>query len=135
MNSYHLRKGLKPEMKGRFAERPEGGKWRFWELHILPYDPRQRERLVAMDCLEESILGEYLRLLNTPISPGTRYLYKLKTYLGETGQEDRWTFNEQITAYESFGFQRLEELLQFCRDTWGIDESNFKQQSDTHIPQ
>ncbi|MEO1418604.1 MAG: hypothetical protein AAFW00_25220 [Bacteroidota bacterium] len=134
MNIYNTRGGLTYEMRGRYLELLENDKWRFFELHVIKYDPYQVSRLREMDCLEVSILGMYIDLIQESIGSETRYLYQLVTYLGKKDYQDAWEFNDHITDYQKFGFQDIQSVLTFCEENWGIVASDFKPQSETSIP-
>jgi hypothetical protein len=46
------------------------------------------KRLEDIDCLEDSEIRAYLKLMDKPISLDTKYLYKLQTYYGERGDQN-----------------------------------------------
>ncbi len=121
-------------MRGRFYELDDNENSLFFEIHVCPYDEKQLERLKSLHVLPSSRIGEFLKLIKEPIPSGTYFLYKLQTYRGEKGIKDSWEFNSKISDYKEFGFFSIENLLKFCRDTWGIAKEDFKPIEETNIP-
>ncbi len=76
-----MKNGLTSGMRGHYSEFDDHGQIRFIEIHVYPYSETELDRLEQMDCLEDSQLGTFLRLIQKKIPSDTRYLYKLQTYL------------------------------------------------------
>jgi hypothetical protein len=75
-------------MWGRYCEFEDNGKIRFIEIYMIEYDKNAVKRLEDIDCLEDSEIRAYLKLMDKPISLDTKYLYKLQTYYGERGDQN-----------------------------------------------
>ena len=121
-------------MRGGFAQIAENEMIRFFEVYCIAYHESSVHRMKAIDCLEQSEIGKYLSLIGMPIPEGTKYLYKVFTYHGRIGIEDPWDFAQSISDYQQFGFCKIEDLLDYCKNQWGLEESNFRPLSETDIP-
>lgn len=129
-----MQEGLKQGMRGAFSEFDDPKGRRFIEIHVYNYDPAKLKRFQDMQCLEDSRLYTFLRLIKGEVHPNTRFLYKLTTYLGSTGIDDLWEFNERTSDLEEFGFCDIDSLLNFCKEKWNIIEADFKPIYETSIP-
>ncbi len=134
INTVGKKKGLHIEMRGHYCEISLNGQIRFFEIHVCEYDKALLEHLIKIDCLDNSHLGECIKLINKPIPDSTLFLYKLQTYIGLVGIDDLWEFNNQISDYKKFGFYDIEDLLEFCNQIWNINKEDFKSIEDTNIP-
>jgi len=122
-------------MNGTCYELSEGAKTRFFEIFHVAYNPNNVERLKKIDCLNESVLGEFLRHINTQlIDESTFFLYKLETYYGNPSFSDAWDFNEAIAEYETHYFAAFDAMEQFCKVRWEVDPMKFTTRQNTHIP-
>jgi hypothetical protein len=124
------------QMRGCFCEFKENGKTRFIEISSIKYDEEAVLRLEKMNCLSESVLGEYIGLAGkiTNESPPPLFLYKLQTYLGDASIKDMWDFNDAISDYAQYGFSDFKDLMHFCHNIWGITVFDFVPIEETHIP-
>jgi hypothetical protein len=129
--SYHP---LPRAMRGCFCEFKEKGKTRFIEISSIKYDEEAVLRLEKMNCLSESVLGEYIDLTGKLTNESPLFLYKLQTYLGDAALKDMWDFNDAISDYAQYGFSDFEDLMRFCRNRWGVTMSDFIPIAETNIP-
>jgi hypothetical protein len=129
-----MRKPIPYWLRGRYAQINENDKHRFFEIHTCEYSPEAVQRLKEIDCLEESILGQYMRLVNSEIPDDTCHLYKLHTYIGNPNLEDFEEFVFSSTEFEQKGFLTIEDLLACCNTRWGLTKSDFKPIYETNIP-
>lgn len=134
INTVGKKKGLHIEMRGHYCEINLEGKVRFFEIYTYEYDKTLLERLIKTGCLDNSSLGDYIKLIGKPIPDSTLFLYELQTYIGLVGIDDLWEFNEKISDYEKFGFYDIEDLLEFCSQTWNVKKEDFKPIEKTNIP-
>jgi hypothetical protein len=123
------------DFKGQFCEISENDGTRFFEIHSIPYDSSQTERLKQIGSFEESILGQYIGLVGeNNLDTNVFHLYKLQTYKANPLVKDPWDFNESISEYQEFGFIKFRDLINFCADRWGVSEDDFVPIHKTHIP-
>jgi len=123
------------EMRGCFAE-IEGNNRRsqFVELKYIYFDLKKYNYLKQIDCLENSIMWKFIKLLTGNLPQKDQYLYKIVTYKANNTIEDIFLFNESISDYKEFVFRSIEEVLEFCSKEFGITMIDFKLQEETHIP-
>jgi hypothetical protein len=121
-------------MRGRYHEINDNGVTRYFEIHTCPYSPESVERLRAIDCLEQSALGQYMRLIQKDIPEDTLHLYKLQTYVVSGTVADYLEFRLNSRNFEQTGFLSIDELLAYCKERWGITASDFKPEYETSIP-
>ena len=126
---------LPNKMRGSFCEFEEKNKTRFIEINNIKYDSEEFLRLKKINCLKESILGEYIDLIGEENINESFFLYKIQTYLGDNSIKDVWDFNEAISDYAQYGFSNFKDLMSFCEDKWGIAISDFVPIEETSIPQ
>jgi len=127
--------GLTNNMRGNYCEFDDNGKNRFIEVYTIKYDKKSIDFLKKIDSLDESVVGSYLKLLKCYSIPiYTKYLYKLRTYYGCKGMDNRWDFNEKMVDFKEIGFCDIERLLEYCEKTWNIAEDDFKPLNETSIP-
>jgi len=123
------------QMRGTFCEINKESKSRFVEVYHIKYNKQDLERLKIINCLDESLLGQYINLVGKDkIGENTYFIYKIKTYLANPAMKDSWDFNNSIEEYEQFGFVDFDKLVDFCNKKWGIQINDFKPQSETNIP-
>jgi hypothetical protein len=124
-----------PGVRGAFYEYPfEERKSRFLEVYIYSYSPEKHKRLIAENIFEHSNLAKFLKLIDRPIPPETKYLYELLSYNAENNHSDLWEFNESITNFKKYGFTDFVALLDFCDQNWGIKKKDFVPIEETNIP-
>ncbi|BDD13077.1 hypothetical protein FUAX_55090 (plasmid) [Fulvitalea axinellae] len=129
-----MEKGLPLDMKGNYCQFEDRGEVRFIEIYTLEYDIKEVEFLNKIGVYEESNTYSFIRLCKGDIPKGTRYIYKLMTYLNDSKSEDLWTFNEAIHEYEEVGFTTSDELFLYCEDRWGIGKQDFTGYNETDLP-
>jgi hypothetical protein len=123
------------EMRGNFSEFQENNQTRFIELDYIEYNEKDIARLKKQGCLESSIIGEYLSLIDkNNIKENTSFLYKIQTYLGNPTIYDTWEFNQNIKEYKQYVFPSFSELMCFCHNQWNLDLVDFVPIQETHIP-
>ena len=132
MKTHHA---LPIEMRGCFGEIEENNKRsQFVELQYFYFDLKKYNYLKQIDCLENSIMWKFIKLLSGNLPEEDQYLYKIITYKADNDIEDIFLFNESISDYKEFAFRSIEEALEFCFKKFGITMINFKPQEETHIP-
>lgn len=129
-----MRRPIPYYLRGCYHEMDDNGRLRFFEIHHCPYSPESVQRLKAIDCLEESRLWRFMRLIKGDIPDDTLHLYKLTTYIGKPGIDDAWEFASNCSQLENFGFIDIDSLLQYCSERWGVKKEDFKPVYETNIP-
>lgn len=123
------------KMRGRFFQRVESGKTRFFEIYAIRYDLALIERYVKINSLKESNLGILIELVGQEnIGDETYFLYKLQTYMGDPSISDEWEFVQHIKDYCELGFSSFAKLEDFCKKEWMVDVFDFLPIDETNIP-
>lgn len=120
--------------KEYFAEIEQEGKNQFIELYSMYFDIEEYKYLKEIECLEDSVMWNFIKLLDNNIPKANQYIYKIITYKADENKEDIWNFNESISDYKEYGFTDIMELLHFCKDKFGITSKDFVDKDKTHIP-
>ena len=103
------------EMRGCFAEIEENNRRsQFVELQYFYFDLKKYNYLKQIDCLENSIMWKFIKLLSDNLPKEDQYVYKIITYKADNDIEDIFLFNESISDYKEFAFRSIEEALEFC---------------------
>ncbi len=136
MENLHIENPYNPypvDLRGQFCEIPEHDKARFFEINSIKYDPKEIERLRNNGILDQSILGQFIKLINDDNLESIYFIYKLQTYIADPSLKDAWEFNKSIIDYKEFGFTSFNDLLNLCKERWGIDKKNFVPIHETNI--
>ena len=121
-------------MKGTCYEVNDGLKTRFFEIFYVEYDPSKIDRLTNMGVFKESRIAEYLEYINPEmIHDSIFFLYKFETYCCDPMITDPWEFNEAITEYERHYFSQFDDVVEMCKNKWGVDPMDFVNRKDTNI--
>ena len=109
MKTHHA---LPIEMRGCFGEIEENNKRsQFVELQYFYFVVKKYNYLKQIDCLEDSIMWKFIKLLSDNLPEEDQYLYKIITYKADNDIEDIFLFNESISDYKEFVFRSIEEAL------------------------
>ena len=91
----------------------------FVELQYFYFVVKKYNYLKQIDCLEDSIMWKFIKLLSGNLPEEDQYLYKIITYKADNDIEDIFLFNESISDYKEFAFRSIEEALEFCFKKFG----------------